>query len=122
MKRIWVCLALMAGILLLTGYSTRRVRLFADQLSFQLETAAEALHQDDVPTARQAIRQGARLCGQMRRESVLYLRTGDFIELEASLQAAGSHLDEWAQEEALGELGRASVQVENIDWLTRRWL
>lgn len=118
MKRIWVCLALMAGILLLTGYSTRRVRLFADQLSFQLETAAEALHQDDVPAARQAIRQGARLCGQMRRESVLYLRTGDFIELEASLQAAGSHLDEGAQEEALGELGRASVQVENIDWLT----
>ena len=105
MKRIWLCLALVAGILLLTGYSTGRVRGFAGELTVQLDTAVEAA-----------------LCQEMRQGSVLYLRTEDFLELEASLRAAASHLTEDAQEEALGELGRAAFLAESVDWLTRRWL
>ena len=122
MKRIWLCLALVAGIFVLTIYSTHRVRSFADDLTVQLDAAAEALHGDDLPAAHQAILKGASLCEEMRRDSVLYLRTGDFLELEASLRAAASHLTENAQEEALGELGRAAFLAESVDWLTRRWL
>lgn len=122
MKRIWLCLAIVAGILLLTGYSTHRVRRFADELTVQLDTATEALHDDDLPAAHQAILQGASLCEEMRRGSVLYLRTEDFLELEASLQAAAQYLTEGAQEEAQGELGRAAFLAESVDWLTRRWL
>ena len=58
----------------------------------------------------------------MRRGSVLYLRTEDFLELEASLRAAAQYLTEGAQEEAQGELGRAAFLAESVDWLTRRWL
>lgn len=122
MKRIWLCLALVAGILLLTGYSTGRVRTFAGQLSAQLETAVDALHDDDLPAAHQAVLRGAALCREMRRGSVLYLPSEDYLELEASLRAAASHLTEDAQEEALGELGRAAFLAESVDWLTRRWL
>ena len=122
MKRIWLCLALVAGILLLTGYSTGRVRGFAGELTAQLDTAVEALHDDDLPAAHQAILKGAALCQEMRQGSVLYLRTEDFLELEASLRAAASHLTEDAQEEALGEPGRAAFLAESVDWLTRHWL
>ena len=122
MKRICLCLSLVAGILLLTGYSTGRVRGFAGELTAQLDTAVEALHDDDLPAAHQAILKGAALCQEMRQGSVLYLRTEDFLELEASLRAAASHLTEDAQEEALGELGRAAFLAESVDWLTRRWL
>ena len=122
MKRIWLCLALAAGILLLTFYSTFRVRGFADELTVQLEAAADALHADDLPAAHRAVLKGAALCEEMRRDSVLYLRTEDFLELEASLRATASHLTENAQEEALGEIGRAAFLAESVDWLTRRWL
>ena len=66
--------------------------------------------------------QSAALCEEMRRGSVLYLPTQDYLELEGSLRAAASHLTEGAQEEALGELGRAAFLAESVDWLTRRWL
>ena len=122
MKRIRLCLALVAGILLLTAYSTWRVRSFAQELTARLETAVEALHQDDLPAAQQAVEQSAALCEEMRRGSVLYLPTQDYLELESSLRAAASHLTEGAQEEALGEMGRALFQAESVDWLTRRWL
>ena len=88
----------------------------------KLDTAVEALHDDDLPAAHQAILKGVALCKEMRQGSVLYLRTEDFLELEASLRAAASHLTEDAQEEALGELGRAAFLAESVDWLTRRWL
>ncbi|HJC46099.1 MAG TPA: DUF4363 family protein [Candidatus Faecalibacterium faecigallinarum] len=122
MKRIWLCLALVAGIFVLTIYSTHRVRSFADDLTVQLDTASEALLSEDLPAAHQAILQGASLCEEMRRGSVLYLRTEDFLELEASLRAAAQYLTEGAQEEAQGELGRAAFLAESVDWLTRRWL
>lgn len=122
MKRIWLCLAITAGILLLAGYSTWKVRAFADQVSDHLDAAAEALQQEDLPAAHQLVLESASLCAEMRRSSVLYLRTEDFIELEASLRATANYLAEGSQEEALGEMGRAAFQAENIDWLTRRWL
>ena len=122
MKRIWLCLAIAVGILLLTGYSTYQVRAFADEVRTQVETASDALDQDDLPAAHQAVLNGADRCEKMRRGSVLYLRVEDFVELEASLRAAANYLTENAEEEARGELGRAAFQAEKIDWLTRRWL
>lgn len=122
MKRIWLCLAIATGILLLTGYSTYQVRAFADEVNAQLETAADALEQDDFPAAHQAVLKGASLCEEMRRGSVLYLRTEDFIQLEADLRAAASYLAADSEEEAMGALSQAALQAENIDWLTRRWL
>lgn len=122
MKRIWLCLGIAAAILLLTGYSTYRVRTFADQVTAQMETAARALDQEDLPGAHQAILESASLCETMRRSSVLYLRTEDFLELEDCLRAAANYLTEGAEEEARGEIGRASFRAESVDWLTRRWL
>ena len=122
MKRIWLCAALVAGILLLTGYGTHRVRSFAGEVAACLEAAEQALEGGDLPAAHPAVLEGAALCRAMRQDSVLYLRTEDFLELEASLRAAACHLTENAREEALGELGRAAVQADSLDWLTRRWL
>lgn len=122
MKRVWLCLVIAAAILLLTVYSTYRVRTFAQQVTDQLQTAARALDEDDFPQAHQAILKGASLCEAMRRGSVLYLRTEDFLELEACLRAAADYLTEGSQEEARGEMGRAAFQAESIDWMTRRWL
>ena len=48
------------------------------------------------------------------------LKTKDFTELEAALRAADGHLEMNAPEEALGELRRAQVQVETLEWLSRR--
>lgn len=122
MKRIWLCLGIAAAILLLTGYSTYRVRTFADQVTNQLQNASKALDQDDLPQAHQALLNGTSLCETMRRGSVLYLRTEDFLELEARLRAAADYLKEGLQEEARNEMGQAALQAESIDWMTRRWL
>ena len=53
MKRIWLCLGIAVAILLLTGYSTYQVRTFADEVTAQLDTAVQALEQDDLPCAHQ---------------------------------------------------------------------
>ena len=50
------------------------------------------------------------------------LRTQDFTELESALRAADGHLEMNAPEEALGELRRAQVQVETLEWLSRRFV
>ena len=42
--------------------------------------------------------------------------------MEASLRAADGHLEMNAAEEAFGELRRAQVQVETMEWLARRIL
>ena len=39
---------------------------------------------------------------------------------EAALRAADGHLELNAPEEAFGELRRAQVQVETLEWLSRR--
>ena len=49
MKRIWLCAALVAGILLLTGYGTHRVRSFAGEVAACLEAAEQALEGGDLP-------------------------------------------------------------------------
>ena len=48
------------------------------------------------------------------------LDTADFTELEAALRAADGHLEMGAPEEAFGELRRAQVQVETLEWLSHR--
>lgn len=48
------------------------------------------------------------------------LRTADYTELEAALRAADGYLEQQAAEEALGELRRAQVEVERLEWLARR--
>ena len=48
------------------------------------------------------------------------IRDRDFTELEAALRAADGHLELSAPEEAFGELRRAQVQVETLEWLSRR--
>ncbi len=122
MKRIWVCLAILAGILLLTGYSSGRVRGFADDIELRLEAASGAIEAGDLPAAHQAVMEGAALCEEMRRETVPFLRTEDFLELEAGLRAAGAYLTANVPEEALGELSRAAIQTENLNLLADRWL
>ena len=59
---------------------------------------------------------GADLCDQMRMHMNHLRRTEDFTELEAALRAADGHLEMNAAEEALGELRRAQVQVETMEW------
>ena len=57
---------------------------------------------------------------KMREGMNHLLRTQDFTELEAALRAADGHLELNAPEEAFGELRRAQVQVETLEWLSRR--
>ena len=45
-----------------------------------------------------------------------------FTELEAALRTADGHLEQNAPEEAFGELRRAQVQVETLQWLARRFV
>ena len=62
------------------------------------------------------------LCDEMREGMNHLLRTQDFTELESALRAADGHLEMNAPEEALGELRRAQVQVETLEWLSRRFV
>jgi len=80
----------------------------------------EAIRDEDLPSARQALAEGAELCDKMREGMNHLLRTQDFTELEAALRAADGHLELNAPEEAFGELRRAQVQVETLEWLSRR--
>ena len=103
-----------------------RVRLnlvvqgFAQDISADLDCALEAVRQKDLPTARQALAEGAELCDTMRETMSHLLRTADYTELEAALRAADGYLEQQAAEEALGELRRAQVEVERLEWLARR--
>ena len=72
------------------------------------------------PTARQALAEGAELCDTMRETMSHLLRTADYTELEAALRAADGYLEQQATEDALGELRRAQVEVERLEWLARR--
>ena len=120
MKRIYACIAIVAILLVVAFYSSGRVQTFAEEISAELNCAIEAVRQQDVPTARQALSQGAKLCDAMRESMSHLLRTEDYTELEAALRAADGHLEQNAPEEALGELRRAQVQVERLEWLSQR--
>ena len=82
----------------------------------------EAIRENDLTGARQALAEGADLCDRMREGMNHLLKTEDFTELEAALRAADGHLEWNAPEEAFGELRRAQVQVETLAWLARRIL
>ena len=98
MKRIYACIAIVAVLLSVAFYSSWKVQSFADVISADLDIAAEAI----------------------RTKMNHLLRTADFTELEAALRAADGHLEMGAPEEAFGELRRAQVQVETLEWLSHR--
>ena len=108
MKRIYACLCIVAVLLGVAFYSSWRVQKFAEDIS------------DDIDDAMEALAEGAELCDKMREGMNHLLRTQDFTELEAALRAADGHLELSAPEEAFGELRRAQVQVETLEWLSRR--
>lgn len=120
MKRIYACIFIVAALLCVAFYSSFQVQKFADTISDNLDTAVEGIRSEDLASARQALAEGADLCDQMRTKMNHLLRTADFTELEAALRAADGHLEMNAPEEALGELRRAQVQVETLEWLSRR--
>ena len=108
MKRIYACILIVAALLGVSLYSSGRVQGFAQDISADLDCALEAVRQKDFPTARQALAEGAELCDTMRETMSHLLRTAD------------GYLEQQAAEEALGELRRAQVEVERLEWLARR--
>ena len=120
MKRIYACILIVAALLGVSLYSSGRVQGFAQDISADLDCALEAVRQKDFATARQALVEGAELCDTMREAMSHLLRTADYTELEAALRAADGYLEQQAAEEALGELRRAQVEVERLEWLARR--
>ena len=122
MKRIYACLAIVAVLLAVAFYSSWKVQQFAKDISDDIDTAMEAIRDEEVSSARKALAQGCERCDQMREHMNHLLRTEDFTELEACLKAADGYLERDASEEAFGELRRAQVQVETMEWLSRRIL
>lgn len=122
MKRIYACLAIVAVLLAVAFYSSWKVQTFAEDISDDIDTAMESIRDEDISTARKALTDGSNLCDQMREHMNHLLRTEDFTELEACLKAADGYLEQGAAEEAFGELRRAQVQVETMEWLSRRIL
>lgn len=122
MKRIYACFAIVAALLATAFYSSFQVQRFADDISTDLDCAIEAIRTSDLPSARQALARGAGRCDRMREKMNHLLRTEDFTELEAALRTADGHLEQNAPEEAFGELRRAQVQVETLQWLARRFV
>ena len=122
MKRIYACLAIVAVLLAVAFYSSWKVQQFAKDISDDIDTAMEAVRDEETASARKALAQGSERCDQMREHMNHLLRTEDFTELEACLKAADGYLERDASEEAFGELRRAQVQVETMEWLSRRIL
>ena len=86
MKRIYACILIVAALLGISLYSSGRVQGFAQDISADLDCALEAARQKDLPTARQALAEGAELCDTMRQTMSHLLRTADYTELEAALR------------------------------------
>lgn len=120
MKRIYASLIIVAALLALAFYSSWRVLAFAQEISSALDSAATAIHREDYALARETLQHSAQLCGALRRQMHIFLRTEDFAELEISLCAADGYLELGSAEEAFGELRRAQVQAENLAWLSQR--
>ena len=120
MKRIYACIGIVAALLAVAFYSSWKVQQFAEEISADIETAVQAIRDENFPAARQALAEGGKLCDAMREGMNHLVRTQDYTELEAALRAADGHLEWNAPEEAFGELRRAQVQVETMDWLAHR--
>ena len=120
MKRIYACFAIVAILLAAAFFSSCQVQQFAREISEDLDCAVAAIRDNNPAAARKELADGADRCDAMREKMNHLLRTADFTELEAALRAADGHLEMGAPEEALGELRRAQVQVETLEWLSRR--
>ena len=81
MKRIYACLCIVAVLLGVAFYSSWRVQKFAEDISDDIDDAMEAIRDEDLPSARQALAEGAELCDKMREGMNHLLRTQDFTEL-----------------------------------------
>ena len=88
MKRIYACFAIVAALLATAFYSSFQVQKFADAVSEDLDTAVTSIRSSNLPSARQALSDGADLCDTMREKMNHLLRTADFTELEAALRTA----------------------------------
>ena len=66
MKRIYACLGIVAALLAVAFYSSFRVQMFAEDISGDIDHAMEAIREDDLTGARQALAEGADLCDRMR--------------------------------------------------------
>ena len=82
MKRIYACLGIVAALLAVAFYSSFRVQMFAEDISGDIDLAMEAIREDDLTGARQALAEGADLCDRMREGMNHLLKTEDFTELE----------------------------------------
>ena len=102
-------------------YSSFQVQRFADDISTDLDCAMRPFATVTCP--RPGRHWPAEPTGDRMREKMNHLlRTEDFTELEAALRTADGHLEQNAPEEAFGELRRAQVQVETLQWLARRFV
>lgn len=122
MKRIYACFAIVAA-LLATAF-TAAFRYSALPMKFP-PTWTVPLRPFATATCPRPGRHwlaGPTRCDRMREKMNHLLRTEDFTELEAALRTADGHLEQNAPEEAFGELRRAQVQVETLQWLARRFV
>ena len=55
MKRIYACLCIVAVLLGVAFYSSWRVQKFAKDISDDIDDAMEAIRDEDIPSARQAL-------------------------------------------------------------------
>ena len=78
MKRIYACLCIVAVLLGVAFYSSWRVQKFAEDISDDIDDAMEAIRDEDLPSARQALAEGAELCDKMREGMNHLLRTQEF--------------------------------------------
>lgn len=114
MKRIYACLCIVAVLLGVAFYSSWRVQKFAEDISDDIDNAMEAIRDEDLPSARQALAEGAELCDKMREGMNHLLRTQDFTELEAALRAADGHLE-------LNAPGKHLVNCAGRRFRWKRW-
>ena len=70
MKRIYACLCIVAVLLGVAFYSSWRVQKFAEDISDDIDDAMEAIRDEDLPSARQALdRKSTRLNSSHTRPS-----------------------------------------------------
>ena len=76
MKRIYACLCIVAVLLGVAFYSSWRVQKFAEDISDDIDDAMEAIRDEDLPSARQALAEGAELCDKCGKDESPAPHTG----------------------------------------------
>ena len=92
MKRIYACIAIVAVLLSVAFYSSWKVQSFADVISADLDTAAEAIRNADYPAPGRRLLMVPTGATKMRTKMNHLLRTADFTELELR---CGRRTDTW---------------------------